>query len=93
MDMLNAFYKNTPRDIEIALACSMFGWDTPIAKHFDQIKGNPMYQVIITLDFEGKPTDADVHDACRTWADEMRNDYELREPYKDPFDMPKRERA
>ena len=31
MDMLNAFYKNTPRDIEIALACSMFGWDIPLA--------------------------------------------------------------
>jgi len=48
-----------------------------------------MYQVIITLDFEEKPTDADVHDACRAWADEIRNDYELREPYEDPFDMPK----
>ncbi len=35
IDMLNAFYNNTPRDIEIALACSMFGWNTPIAKHFD----------------------------------------------------------
>ena len=31
MDMLNAFYNNTPRVLEIAVACSMFGWDIPLA--------------------------------------------------------------
>lgn len=27
----NAIFNNTAKDIEIALACSMFGWDIPIA--------------------------------------------------------------
>ena len=49
-----------------------------------------MYQVIIKLDFENEPTDEDVHDACRAWADKMRSDYELRGPYEDPFDIPKK---
>jgi hypothetical protein len=47
-----------------------------------------MYQVIIKLDFENEPTDEDVHDACRAWADNMRSDYELRIPDEDPFDVP-----
>ena len=27
----NAIFNNTAKDIEIALACSMFGWDIPMA--------------------------------------------------------------
>jgi len=27
----NALFNNTEKDIEIALACSMFGWDIPMA--------------------------------------------------------------
>lgn len=27
----NAIFGNTPRDFEIAVGCSMFGWDTPLA--------------------------------------------------------------
>jgi|TARA_R100000479_G_scaffold82894_1_gene40132 hypothetical protein len=48
------------------------------------------YQVVITLDFEERPTDEDVHEACKAWADEMKNDYELLEPFEEPFDDPAR---
>ena len=48
-----------------------------------------MYQVIITLNFETEPTDEDVHGACKQFADDMRNDYELLEPDEEPFDVPK----
>ena len=46
------------------------------------------YQVVITLDFEERPADEDVHQACKAWADEMKNDYELLEPFEEPFDDP-----
>ena len=48
------------------------------------------YQVVITLDFKERPTDEDVHEACKAWADEMKNDYELLEPFEEPFDDPAR---
>ena len=48
-----------------------------------------MHQVIITLNFDTKPTDEDVHEACAQFAEEMRNDYELLEPDEEPFDVPK----
>ena len=46
------------------------------------------YQVVVTLDFEEKPTDEDVHQACKAWADELKNNYELLEPHEEPFDDP-----
>ena len=52
-----------------------------------------MYQVIIELDFESYPTEDDIYNYLR---DLMHNDalgYEVREPYEDPFDIPKRGRA
>ena len=27
----NAIFENTPKDVQIAVGCSMFGWDTPLA--------------------------------------------------------------
>ena len=32
----NALFNNTEKDIEIAIACSMFGWDIPMASDFSQ---------------------------------------------------------
>ena len=48
-----------------------------------------MHQVIITLNFDTEPTDEDVHEACKQFADDMRNDYEVLEPDEEPFDVPK----
>ena len=31
LSKLNAFFGNTSGDLEIAIACSMFGWDIPMA--------------------------------------------------------------
>ena len=36
LNALNAFFGNTPRDLEIALACSMFGWDIPFANELSE---------------------------------------------------------
>ena len=33
---LNAFFDNTSKDLEIALACSMFGWDIPFANELSE---------------------------------------------------------
>lgn len=32
LDRLNWIFGNTPEDVQIAIGCSMFGWDTPLAE-------------------------------------------------------------
>lgn len=32
----NAFYNNTPKDLEIAIVCSMYGWDIPVANELSK---------------------------------------------------------
>jgi len=36
LNTLNAFYNNTPKDLTIALSCSMFGWDIPFANELSK---------------------------------------------------------
>lgn len=38
----NAMNNNTPEDIEIALACSMFGWDVPKASDLSSKPKTPL---------------------------------------------------
>ena len=33
---LNAFFNNTSKDLEIAISCSMFGWDIPYANELSK---------------------------------------------------------
>lgn len=47
------------------------------------------YSVEIELEFDEKPTDQDVWNAARAWADKMGNDFILNEPPCEPFDVPK----
>ena len=36
LSALNAFYNNTPKDLEIAIVCSMYGWDIPVANELSK---------------------------------------------------------
>tara|TARA_R100001163_G_scaffold60280_1_gene49461 strand:- start:137 stop:334 length:198 start_codon:yes stop_codon:yes gene_type:complete len=36
LNKLNVFFGNTSNDLEIAIACSMFGWDIPAAAELSE---------------------------------------------------------
>ena len=48
------------------------------------------YQVIIELDFENDPTEADIYNYLRDLMDSNTLGYEVREPFEEPFDDPAR---
>ena len=48
------------------------------------------YQVIIELDFENNPTEAEIYNYLRDSMDSNTLGYELREPFEEPFDDPAR---